>query len=153
MSELTTTESQKLEQLENVIEQGLQTFVEVGNALMGIREDRLYRQEFDTFEEYCKTRWQLERRRAYQLMGAASVVENLSTMVDNGEDVKNFSHRESHVSPLANLEPEQQVEVWQEAVETAPDGKVTARTLMIQFPKSSNACRLYHSLQMQFKSR
>ena len=30
------------------------------------------------------------------------------------------------MSPLTKLAPEQQAEVWQEAVETAPDGKVTA---------------------------
>jgi len=32
----------------------------------------------------------------------------------------------SQACPLASLEPEKQREVWQRAVETAPNGKVTA---------------------------
>jgi hypothetical protein len=33
---------------------------------------------------------------------------------------------ERQARPLASLEPEQQREVWQEAVETAPEGKVVS---------------------------
>lgn len=57
MDQLTTTESSKLCQLESTIEAGLKTFVEVGSALMEIRDSRLYRQEFGTFEDYCRERW------------------------------------------------------------------------------------------------
>jgi phage N-6-adenine-methyltransferase len=53
-------------------------------------------------------------------MDAAQVAGNLA------DDVKNFTHRESHVAPLTVLEPAQQREAWAKAVETAPNGKVTA---------------------------
>ena len=42
---------------EMVIEMGWSTFVEVGLALARIRDARLYRIEFDTFETYCRERW------------------------------------------------------------------------------------------------
>ena len=35
-----------------------------------------------TFEEYCKERWEMSRPRAYQLIEAAEVMSNLSTIVD-----------------------------------------------------------------------
>lgn len=119
-AELTAVETGRLAALEQTIERGLQTFVDVGTALLEIRDSRLYRQAFGTFEEYCRERWGIERRRAYQLMDAAQVVGNL------GDDVKNFSHRESHVAPLVNLSPDLQREAWQRAVDTAPNGKITA---------------------------
>ena len=49
MNELSTTESRELERCEATIEAGLQTFVEVGTALLKIREGRLYRATHRTF--------------------------------------------------------------------------------------------------------
>jgi len=117
---LSSPEQQRFAGHEAAIEHGLQTFVSVGNALLAIRDDRLYRQDYATFEDYCRERWNIERRRAYQLMDAAAIVNNIAP------DVKNFTHRESHVAPLTHLDPADQREVWQEAIETAPNGKMTA---------------------------
>ncbi len=122
MDSLSLNEVGRLAELETIIEQGIQTFIEVGNALLEIRDSRLYRQEYTTFEEYCQKRWDLKRRRAYQLIEAAETVSTLN--------VQNFAHRpnESQARALAQIEePEARREVWQKAVETAPDGKITAR--------------------------
>lgn len=83
---LSLTEHSALEAYEGIITEGLHTFVAVGHALLAIREQRLYRAEYATFEDYCRERWALERRRAYQLMDAATVVGHIS------DDVKKFSH-------------------------------------------------------------
>jgi hypothetical protein len=120
MTELLPIEKSELHQHEAVIEQGLKTFVDVGNALLAIRDKRLYRQEFGTFEEYCGERWGMERRHAYRLMDAASAVENVSNWTQT------LPATESQARPLTKLEPELQPVVWQKAVETAPNGKVTA---------------------------
>ena len=117
---LAVTEQHKLEEYETVIERGLNTFVDVGNALAQIRDGKLYRQTHSTFEEYCQQRWNLERRQAYRLMDAASVVSNVSNWTQIPPAV------ESQARPLTRLEPEEQIAAWQEAVETAPNGKVTA---------------------------
>ena len=45
---------------------------------MEIRDSRLYRADFNTFEDYCRERWDFTRQRAHQLTEAAEV----STMVD-----------------------------------------------------------------------
>jgi hypothetical protein len=52
-------------------------FVEIGLALATIRQRRLYRLEFATFEEYCRARWGFSRRRAYQLIASARVYVQL----------------------------------------------------------------------------
>jgi len=119
LNALTKIETTKLEECELVIERGLATFYEVGNALMAIRDDRLYRAAHGTFEEYCRERWGFERRQAYRLIDAAAVVENLCPM-------GHIPATERQAREIARVEPAQQREVWQAAVETAPEGKITA---------------------------
>ena len=92
----------------------------MGIALMTIRDKRLYRDGFDTFEHYCRERWQFTRMRASQLIAASGVVENVNNCLQKPTT-------ESQVRPLTKLEPEQQKEVWEKAVQTAPEGKITAR--------------------------
>lgn len=106
-----------LQQLEGVIERGLATFVEVGQALLEIREHRLYRETHDSFEAYCRERWGWSRQRAHQMIEASAV----STMVDTA------SLNERQARELARLkdEPEAVREVWSEVTEAKGD-KVTA---------------------------
>lgn len=118
---LAPRDAERLADLEVTIAQGLSTFVEVGGALAEIRETRLYRAEFVTFEEYCQRRWYMNASRARQLIASAQVVaavESVTTVTPANE---------AQTRPLASLEPEQQREVWKEAVETAPEGKVSAK--------------------------
>lgn len=107
-----------LREYESIIQQGLDTFIDVGNALLEIRDNRLYKESYFTFESYCKERWGWERRHAYRLMDAAQVVDNVS----------NWTHilpaTESQTRPLTQLEPEQQREVWQKVTENGE--KITA---------------------------
>ncbi|MCK6629606.1 MAG: hypothetical protein L6R45_31065 [Anaerolineae bacterium] len=126
---LTTSEATRLAELETVIERGLQTFIEVGSALMEIRNSRLYRQTHATFEEYCQDRWDLRKSRTYQLMDAAEVVENLksSTIVELSGGAIPLPINEAQARPLARLGVDMQRQVWQKAVETAPQGRITAR--------------------------
>ena len=80
MEILNIDESHELERCEVVIKQGLQTFIEVGQALMTIKEKRLYRIGFKTFEDYCVGRWAFKRSEAYRLIDASVVISNLSPM-------------------------------------------------------------------------
>lgn len=118
---LTTTEQTELAENESVIERGLKTFHEVGNALIAIRDKRLYRQTFKTFEDYCQQKWGLGERRAYQFIDAAKVLENLKS-----EPMVQLPASERQARPLTQLEPEAQRVVWDIVQKTAPNGKVTA---------------------------
>jgi phage N-6-adenine-methyltransferase len=116
---VTVGEAERLAVLEQVIADGLQTFVDVGNALLEIRDGRLYRTTHGTFEDYCRERWGMVRRHADRLIEAASVAENL-------RPIGLIPATESQARPLTHLPPDLQREVWQQAVETAPNGRVTA---------------------------
>lgn len=119
---LTEDERSCLKTHEAVIERGLKTFYEVGAALLEIRDGKLYRETHATFEDYCRERWQLKQSHTYRLMDAASVIENLKSSPNGGT----LPDNERQIRPLTSLPPEQQAEAWKEALETAPDGKVTA---------------------------
>jgi phage N-6-adenine-methyltransferase len=116
---LSVTEAADLAECEAVIERGLHTFMDVGRALLAIRDARLYRAQYGTFEDYCRERWAMQRAHAYRLMDAATVASNLSPIGD-------IPATESQARPLTQLPPEVQPIVWQQAVETAPNGKITA---------------------------
>lgn len=118
-AELTTTEQAQLEKCEAVIQSGMQTFIEVGNALCEIRDSRLYK-SYGTFEDYCRDKWGMTRQYANNLVRSSEVAENLETIVSKPT-------HESQVRPLTKLkEPEQQREAWTEAVATS-GGKPTAK--------------------------
>ena len=123
---LTTREQRELGRAERTIARGLKSFLAVGMALKEIRDKRLYRQQYDTFEEYCARRWELSRPRAYQLCPASEVVTHLSTKVDT----KLLPESEAQTRPLTRLkEPAQWRRAWQAAVRLAAAEKrpVTAR--------------------------
>lgn len=116
---LDASEITRLAELETTIERGLHTFVDVGNALLEIRDGRLYRSEFSTFEAYCRERWGMVQRHANRLIAAAETASALGP-------IGPIPATESQARPLTALPAEMQPVAWQRAVETAPDGKITA---------------------------
>jgi hypothetical protein len=108
---LTTEEQADLAQLEAVIERGMNTFIEVGNALAAIQERKLYRDDYGTFEDYCRTKWGFSRQRAYQLTAAAEAV---TTVVDRGLPAPS---NEAQARELTRIPEPQRAEVWRETVE------------------------------------
>ena len=130
LSPLTTWEGGRLAHLESIIEAGLQTFYDVGGALMEIREGRLYRQTHRSFEAYTKERWGMGKSRAHQLIEAASTVAAISGPVVEGEPstmVDTLPTNERQVRALSGLDDQAKREVWAEAVHAAPDSKPTAK--------------------------
>lgn len=109
---------------EAIIERGLETFVEVGNALLAIRDGRLYREDgYGTFEDYCRERWSFTSEHARRLMRSAEIVMHLNETPPMGGVLPT---NERQTRPLTQLPPDQQLEAWVKAVETAPlNGRVT----------------------------
>lgn len=115
LEELTYDEERDRYRLERRVERA---FYEAGKALAELRDRRLYRTTHKTFEAYCRERFGFSRQSANYLIAGADVFENLTT---NGCQTLPTSERQ--VRPLTQLEPEQQCEAWQQAVE-ASSGKV-----------------------------
>ena len=114
---LTGTESRRLETIEAVIRRGQKTFVEIGAALATIRDERLYRSDFSTFQEYCKERWSWDSNYARRLISAAEVVQSVPIGTVSSE---------SQARELAKVEHSKREEVLAKAAES---GSVTAKSI------------------------
>jgi hypothetical protein len=75
-SPITLNESKRLIELEKIIEAGKQTFIEVGIALAEIRDARLYKADFKTFEEYCVKKWGWTKQHCYRLIECAPIAKS-----------------------------------------------------------------------------
>ena len=120
---LQLAERKTLAELEKVIERHKLSFVEVGEALTRIRDERLYRDTHATFEGYCQERWGWGRTRAHRLIEAAEVAQNIAPALPVG-NIRGANERQ--LRPLVGLEPEAQRAAWEEAKATAPGGVITA---------------------------
>lgn len=134
---LSGPETKTLLDCEAVIERGLKTFEEVGAALVTIRDQRLYRFKFATFEQYCRERWNWTARRAQQVCDATSVVAQLRESLPDGPLPQN----ERQARALAAVPEERRAEVWKGVVDDAPkdeEGKpqVTAKAIEARNPRS-----------------
>jgi site-specific DNA-methyltransferase (adenine-specific) len=112
MDLLNKEELNELERCELVIKQGLQTFIEVGQALLTIRDKKLYRAEYQTFKKYCEEKWAFKESRVYELISASVVVDN----IQNSAMAEFLPQNEKQARPLTQLEPELQSEAWQAVI-------------------------------------
>jgi len=111
----------RLDELESIIERGMQTFIEVGTALLEIRDKKLYKQDHQTFEDYCQKRWGWERRHGYELIAAAQVASNVRLNAQSAPESAPTVPTLTQAVQLASLPPEQQREVVQ-AIEENGEG-------------------------------
>jgi len=122
ISILSPAEQKELALCESIIEKGWETFVEVGRSLTRIRDQKLYRAHSDTFEIYCRERFQYGKSHVYRLIGAAEAVTHLSP----SGDIPIPTH-EGQVRPLIGLPADKAQAAWQKAVDKAGKGMVTAK--------------------------
>ena len=91
-----------------------------GEALLEIRDSRLYRIEHGTFEAYCKSKWGMSRTFTFNTIESSKATKN----------VLNCEHSpktESQARPLTKLPAEKQPEAWEKAVESAGGEQPTAK--------------------------
>lgn len=120
-------EELEMQQLEAIIERGLQGFCEAGQALCRIRDKRLYRLTYRKFEDYCRERWSISKTRAYELMAASEVVAQLSAVADD------LPANEAQARPLTLLNESARPGAWavaQQLAGGAPTAKHVARAAM-----------------------
>jgi hypothetical protein len=123
---------------EAVIKRGLTQVWEVAAALADIREQKQYLEAgHKTFEEYCEQKWNFKRNYANKLIQGVEVFDNvrdnLNRQVDNlGTTVPieaipvPESERQTRAIREATNDPQEQAEVWTQAVEDAGGEQPTA---------------------------
>ena len=119
--------SPRLSELETVIERGLKTFVQVGEALAEIRETRIYKPLYGSFEAYCQERWGWNARRARQIIGATEVVETLERY-----NCTALPSNEGQSRPLVSLPESEQPAAWERAQELAAENSEPVRARHVE---------------------
>lgn len=117
---LTPAELERLAVLEGVIRTSIEAFLAVGSALFEIRDQRLYRDAYGTFEAYCSKRWGMTHRHANRVIQAADIIASFG-------DSPSKPTTEKQARPLSRLPRERRAAAWESAAKAAPDGKPTAR--------------------------
>jgi len=121
MTALAVMEASALAEHEAAIETERDGFVErTFSHLLAIRANRLYREDFGTFEDYCHKRWGLTKTHVNRIIQHAQVVEALTPT-----GVTPIPERQAReLAPLLD-QPEVLRETWRQAVEQT-DGRPTA---------------------------
>jgi hypothetical protein len=95
-TDLTDSEESRLTELERDIKNGIAVFTSVGDALLEIRDGKLYRNTHGTFESYCRDKWQIGKTHAYQLINQSVVAASIGEAagLSANADISEFAARE-----------------------------------------------------------
>lgn len=113
-NQLNSLERSNLRLCEKTIQEHLSEFVQVGEALAKIRDDQLYRETNQSFEDYCHEKWDYQRSYAYRVIAASQVVRSVA---HGRQLLPNLTER--IVRPLTLLPPEKQGGAWETALDRA----------------------------------
>lgn len=112
---------------EKYIDKHQDAFIGVGGALTCIKNQKLYREQYDSFEDYVYDRWRFTRQHAYRLIHASAVQAGLKQVSPTGDIPLPKSERAFR--ELANIKGSvNQLKVLQAAAENVSDpAKITAK--------------------------
>jgi hypothetical protein len=133
-TQLTSHEKQILAECEQQIQRHFETFKQAGSALLQIRELRLYRENYVSFDEYCRAKWDMTKTSANRLIAASKVSEDLAKTLPNAHEV--LEHlTESAVRPLTLLDSKQRAKVMKRVVKETPTSRSITASVITQVAK------------------
>ena len=122
---LSVKERQRLNKLEGVITKNLEGFIAVCLAFAEIKDSLLYREKSQTIEEYARQEFDLSRSSFDKLADGGKLLQ----FADSCPQIEWQPTSKAQLRPLVPVfkkNPEKLAEIIELAVETAPDGKITA---------------------------
>jgi hypothetical protein len=125
---LTAQEKVRFTELEAIVETHLETFLSVGRALAEIRNRRLYRELYGTWEDYCTRKWGFGYSRANELIRSTEIAEGLlaGPAAPDGDAPLPADLSPAALRPLQRLEPALANSCWRLACRV---GKPTSYTV------------------------
>lgn len=126
---MTDADLADLARLETHIDRAIAAYRQAGLALKEIRDRRLYRHQFGTFEDYVEVRWNMTRSRAYHMIRAAEVAEQLLedsgfAGMELGAAVR-LPEGDGQARQLLRIPEDQRSEVWNSIIEVTTEEKLT----------------------------
>lgn len=127
---LTSDEQRRFAELEQQIEQNMAGFMRVGMTLLEISQLKLYREDYDTWEDYLDERWGFTSVNGRYLIEAAEVTTNLQQLASGCP----LPTAPRQVRGMGDLSPEDQAAVWKEACsrvggDLVPPGRIVKEVL------------------------
>lgn len=116
-------EANTLAHYEAIVERHQEGFMAAAEALVAIRDQKLYRQTHDNFEDYCQERWGFTANYARRQITAAEVATQLKS-----ENVPVGTLSERVLREVSNVPKEKRLEVLDKATQ-ASKGKPTAKAI------------------------
>jgi len=111
---LSTDKRKTFKRLDAIVAKGMATFVDVGRALTQIQSHRLYRECYESFEDYFQRRHDLSKSQAYRLIESAATVANLKKSVPHGgRNPPKLPSSERQCRELSSVPDGAKPEVWQ----------------------------------------
>ena len=129
---LSVWERQLRDRLEDKVDRAFYT---LGKSLRELRDRRLYRETHSSFVDYLKDRFRFSKPHAYRLIDAANITDNIQRSPIWRQTQTNvlLPNKESQIRGLIQFEPQQQPEIWFEAVSKSkgkqPTGKIVRQTI------------------------
>lgn len=123
-AQLNPAEKQELKQLEQTIATNLTGTFELAAALMKIRDQKLYRVEFSTFEEYCRNRWDYSPSYCHRLAQMNEVMIDLKT---KNEIAAALPRNESQARIFNDLAKNERLQLAEKVQEAAGHHPPTAK--------------------------
>jgi len=107
--------------LEKIIDVGLSGFMDVAGALTVIKQKGLYKDEFNTFDQYCTQKWHMTKQHVYRKIKAFDVIKQVASSQKVTHGLPNAPEpNERQARELAKLPAAKQAEAWKAVVEVAP---------------------------------
>ncbi len=112
MAALSPLDLDSLERLCRVVDASIATYREAGAALTEIRDRQLFRATHRTFEDFCKSRWEMTPQHAGRIMAAAALALKL-------EPTGSIPRTERLARPIVGLPENEQLATWKETQQLA----------------------------------
>lgn len=126
---LSPKERTRFEACKQQIEEGLQSCFDTGMALLEIKTSRLYREEFNTWEEFCRNAYQIGERRAHYLISAFETQEIIKKANERAKltgTMVPLLTNERQARELSKVPENDRVKVLQSASQNGP---ITAKSI------------------------
>lgn len=125
-AEVAVSVADRLAECEEVVRLWIDRGIDAGLAVRTIRDERLYRESHETFEDYCRDVWGWERAHAYRMISAANTREEVKAVSPMGDIITNERQAREVAAIIRTDGPERAAEVLQEVADAGP---VTAKAI------------------------
>ena len=122
---LTDEDYNLLQTLQTTIKDNLLSSAKVSVAFATIRDKKLYREDYKTFEQYCALRWSYSVSYCHRLAKMGKVLNDLKPF--EGQDV--YPTTESHARVFANLKSADRIKLAETVMKESEDDLITAEVL------------------------